>query len=62
MGILGSLLWRWSYHLPFAGLALGIGVAVRGRLRRGTLIFLGSVLFTLLLAILGGWLHSGVPG
>jgi plastocyanin len=62
MGILGSLLWRWSYYLPFAGLALGVGVAVRGRFRRGALIFLGSVLFTLLLAILGGWLHSGVPG
>jgi hypothetical protein len=62
MGALRGLLWRWSYYLPFAGLALGVGVAARGRVRRGVLLFLASVLATLLLAILGGWLHSGVPG
>ncbi len=62
MGFVGGLLWRGSYYLPLLGLALGLRAAVRGRFGRGVVLVFGSVLLTLLLAIVGGWIHSGIPG
>jgi plastocyanin len=62
MGGLAALLWRDSYYLPFLGFILGAASALRGRIGRGVAIWLGAELLTVLLAIVGGWFHAGLPG
>ncbi len=61
-GLLASLLFRWSYYLPLLGLVLGVARALRGRILQGVVVYVGSEVVTLLLALAGGWARAGIGG
>ena len=58
-GLAASLLWRWSYYLPGVALLAGLGAALRGRPRRGALLFVAGLLVTLAAMVVGGWIYAG---